>query len=117
MDHPRLLLDENIGVLVARSLEQGGFDVISVAEVIPGASDNQVIEYARNERRIVVTFDKDFGSLVFQCREEHQGVILLRLQDETPTYVSGLLTQLLRQHGPELARHFTVVAKDSIRIR
>lgn len=63
----KLLLDENIGLLVGTSLHQTGFDVVSVIKMMRGASDMAVIKRAKEENRIVVTLDRDFGYLVHQA--------------------------------------------------
>jgi predicted nuclease of predicted toxin-antitoxin system len=40
-----------------------GFDAISVIEIMRGAEDIEVIQKAREENRIIITNDKDFGWL------------------------------------------------------
>src|SRR5947209_14397132 len=55
-----------------------GFDVLSVAEVSVGADDERVIAIALDERRILLTEDKDFGQLVFATGSKSLGVVLIR---------------------------------------
>lgn len=40
-----------------------GFDTVSVMEIIRGAEDIEVIQKAKEENRIIITNDKDFGWL------------------------------------------------------
>lgn len=42
------------------------------------ADDQRVIDFARSERRLLLTEDKDFGQLVFAAAKQHSGVILIR---------------------------------------
>jgi len=49
-----------------------------------GADDIEIIQRAFNEGRIIVTNDKDFGELIFRRRLASKGVLLLRLEDESP---------------------------------
>lgn len=57
----RFLADESCDFAVVRALRADGFDVITVAEVLPGGEDEQVIELAIRERRILLAEDKDLG--------------------------------------------------------
>jgi len=57
---PRLLADENIPRTVIVTLRGKGYDTVSVYELRPGMRDEDVVELAVKERRIIITFDKDF---------------------------------------------------------
>jgi predicted nuclease of predicted toxin-antitoxin system len=46
-------------------LRDAGHDVTWMRTLVPGLPDAGVLATATTERRVVVTFDKDFGSLVF----------------------------------------------------
>lgn len=61
---------------VAGTRITAGYGVISCPQ---GASDVEVLELANREERIMITFDKDFGELVFKEKLIHKGVIFLRL--------------------------------------
>ncbi|MCL4285391.1 MAG: DUF5615 family PIN-like protein [Fimbriimonadaceae bacterium] len=54
-------------------------EVLSVAEMEPGISDEIVLEKAMKTRSIWVTQDKDFGEIVFRQGLATHGVILIRL--------------------------------------
>jgi hypothetical protein len=59
----RLLADENFPGAGATALRRLGHDVSWIGEVMRGASDIAVLDLATRERRIILTFDKDFGEL------------------------------------------------------
>ncbi len=61
----KFLLDENIPRSVYVSLKKSGYDVISISEEYRGISDKEIIKISREDNRIIVTLDKDFGYLVF----------------------------------------------------
>ena len=65
----RLVADENCDFSVVIDLRAAGYDVVSITELMPGADDETVIDFARSERRLLVTEDKDFGQLVFAHRQ------------------------------------------------
>lgn len=74
----RLLADESCDFSVVRGLRSAGYDVTSIAESLSGAPDEQVIDLARSERRLLITEDKDFGQLVFSAASQNSGVLLVR---------------------------------------
>jgi predicted nuclease of predicted toxin-antitoxin system len=75
----KLLLDANVSRLVADWLESLGNDLSRAAAFPPRTPDDQILDRANAEGRIVVTADKDFGELVFRNNEAAVGVILLRI--------------------------------------
>ena len=56
-----LLLNENISGTVIQALRDRGHDVLAVKESMRGAGDEEILERARAEKRLLVTQDKDFG--------------------------------------------------------
>ncbi|MBI4082902.1 MAG: DUF5615 family PIN-like protein [Candidatus Lambdaproteobacteria bacterium] len=77
----RFLADENVPGPAVTRLRAGGHDVSWIRKEAPGCPDAEVVERARIERRILLTFDKDFGEWVFRQRKEVPGVILFRLTE------------------------------------
>lgn len=71
-------LDENIGTLGKNLLEAEGHDVMTVAdERLSGASDERLYQVCRDERRILVTLDHDFGHVLRFPPEEMAGIVVL----------------------------------------
>lgn len=56
-------------------LIEGGHDVLSALVSNPRATDGELLALANEERRIVLTEDKDFGELVFVRRMPHPCII------------------------------------------
>src|SRR3989338_559806 len=82
----RLLADENCPRDLIRLLREGGHDVAWIREDSPGSSDREVLARAQRERRVVATFDKDFGNLALRSGLPAScGVLLFRLRGATPT--------------------------------
>jgi predicted nuclease of predicted toxin-antitoxin system len=59
------LADESCAGPVIRALREAGHDVVAIADVARGASDEQVLERALQEERVLITEDRDFGVLVY----------------------------------------------------
>lgn len=59
----RLLADEGVDAAIVALLREDGHDVVYVAELFPGITDEAVLELANGDERVLVTADKDFGDL------------------------------------------------------
>ncbi|MCY3818723.1 MAG: DUF5615 family PIN-like protein [Gammaproteobacteria bacterium] len=113
----KLLANENIPLATVKALREAGEDVLSVTEASPGASDEAIIRWARREGRVVVTFDRDYGELVFNQRlPPPAGVLYMRFEPESPTEPAAFIARL-KQEGVELEGRFTMINRDGIRQR
>jgi predicted nuclease of predicted toxin-antitoxin system len=82
----------------------------------PSTTDTDVTELAIRENRIILTFDGDFGTLIFRFGYRPPGVIYFRLQNITADEPAHIVMTLLRQDYTFLHR-LTVVESDKIRQR
>lgn len=98
-------------------MEREGFDLASVAAYNVGSKDREVIEMAKKEARILLTFDKDFGELVFKQRMQVKGVVLLRFSPKSPDFILKRLRDLLSGKEIEFKNNFLVVEEDRVRVR
>lgn len=111
----RLLLDENFPHSAARGLTTAGHDVQSVTALAPGVDDLGVLAMAREQLRCLVTFDSDFGDLVFQQgAAPPPGIVYLRLHPIVSAEALALTLQALQ--GP-LEGLFIVVTARGLRRR
>jgi len=74
-----LLADENVPASLVRVLRDRGGDILYVAELEPGITDEKVLNLSVTERRPILSEDRDFGELVFRLKHKAAGVVLLRL--------------------------------------
>lgn len=110
----KLLADENIPKKTVEALKQRKIDIISVVDSSPGLSDSAVIELANREKRVIVTFDKDFGELIFRERLKVRGLILLRFAPISPEQIAERIEHILAQQIP-IENKIIVVREDRIR--
>jgi predicted nuclease of predicted toxin-antitoxin system len=101
---------------VAR-LREAGHQVLAVAEMEPGISDDVVLGLANADTAILITEDKDFGELAFRQALVHHGVVLMRLAGLPGASKATLILNLLENHSHELPGSFTVVSPGMVRIR
>ena len=112
----RVIVDECTGVVVARWLEGLGHDVLSIRDVSPRMQDVTILDRAARTDRIVITNDKDFGTLVYRDRLPHRGVILMRLPDARARTKIAALERALPQLSDDLSRCIVVVTETSVRV-
>lgn len=113
----RFLIDESTGSGVVNYLQAEGFDAVSVVDIMPQADDIEILRYAFAENRLVITNDKDFGDLIFRNQEPHQGIVLLRLQDESGVNRISVIARVIAQYADYLPGRFTVATEKNIRFR
>jgi predicted nuclease of predicted toxin-antitoxin system len=115
----KFLLDENADYRLFAYLAGLGHDVTAVAHDYPGSlSDGEVLNLAHDEKRILITNDRDFGELVFRRQLPHAGVVLFRLRSvELASKMAGLQAAL-EAHGADLEQGaFLVISERSMRLR
>lgn len=113
----RLLADEGVEAGIVARLRAEGHDVLYVAELAPGISDDAVLDLAATDERLLLTADKDFGELVFRLRRVAHGVLLLRLAGLSQAGKAEAVALALREHGAEMQSAFAVVTPGLVRVR
>lgn len=80
--------------------------------------DSEIIVKARNEHRIILTHDLDFGLLMASSKSNLPSVVLFRLADMRPANVNLFLTHILQQHQEPLQQGALLsVNEKQIRVR
>ncbi|MDQ3772634.1 MAG: DUF5615 family PIN-like protein [Actinomycetota bacterium] len=75
----RWLLDNNLSVQLVDLLSEAGHDVAHVRSYgMQSASDQEVLERARQEDRVLVSADTDFGRILARSGATAPSVLLLR---------------------------------------
>lgn len=104
----KFIADENLGSEVPKFLRSLGIDIIAAADMAAGKSDSDILSLANDQKRILVTLDKDFGELVFKEGLTYYGVILFRLKDESIENKKKILLITL-ESGRNFVRKFTII--------
>ncbi|MGH6892628.1 MAG: DUF5615 family PIN-like protein [Dongiaceae bacterium] len=107
--------NENFPGMIVRWLRASGHDVLYAAEDYVGAADDQILRVANDDQRIVLTFDRDFGELVFHHQEwVAGGIVLFRIPQESAELML-LLIRSFFESSPPLLGFFTVVTPGRFR--
>jgi predicted nuclease of predicted toxin-antitoxin system len=109
--------DEGLDAPLVELLRQEGFSIMYALELMPGATDEQILMEANASQSMIITKDKDFGELVFRNKQHTNGVILIRINRLDVLNNCEKVITLLKRHQQQLAGSFTVIEEDKIRIR
>ena len=101
---------------VVRALREAGHDVVAIAEVAPGATDEQVLDRALNEKRVLITEDSDFGELVYGRGRSSAGVMLVRFPSHVRRAKAATVVAAVAKLGLRLQASFVVVESGRVRI-
>jgi predicted nuclease of predicted toxin-antitoxin system len=114
----KFLANENFPFPSIKLLRSNGFEVLSIGEEYSGISDEQVLKIAVEKKLVILTFDRDYGELIFKYMKENPpAVIYFRTKGEHPTYSGKVLIELLRKPEFKLIGFFTVIEETGIRQR
>jgi predicted nuclease of predicted toxin-antitoxin system len=114
-----ILLDQGLAPRAAVLLRELGWDALHVAEIdFSRADDYQIIELARRERRVCVTFDHDFHSHLALTRADGPSVILIRAEGLDSAGQADLIQLVYDRCGDEIESGAAVsVDRTAIRVR
>ena len=111
----RWLADENFPGDAVALLRARGHDVAWIRVDSPGMPDAQVLARAVAEARILLTFDKGFGRMVFQAGHKAScGVVLFRITTPSASVTAQKVLDALGQRT-DWADHFSTVDDHGIR--
>lgn len=114
----KLLANENFPLKSILYLKSKGFDITSIGTDNPSIQDHEVMTIAIDEDRTILTFDRDYGELIFKHNYKPQkGVIYLRLGEYTPEQPGKIVEELIYKKEYDFANSLTVVDKNAIRQR
>jgi predicted nuclease of predicted toxin-antitoxin system len=113
------LADMGISPRVVEELRQKGYDAIHLRdEGLNRMTDGEILEKARQEKRVLLTHDLDFGELLAASGGALPSVIIFRLKDMRAPNVSRHLSSIVKQQSDALNKGAVCsVTEQKVRIR
>jgi len=113
----KFLADESVDYPIVKSLREKDYEVMYITEISPGISDEEVIQIAIENSLVLITADKDFGTLTFRNKMISEGVVLYRLSGMSNEEKALHVSKIISDHIDSLLGSFTVIGKELTRIR
>jgi len=105
----KLLLDTCVWGGACKELQSAGHDIIWAGEWPEDPGDDEILERAHREGRILVTLDKDFGELAIVRGVPHSGII--RLVNLASKQQTSVCLRVIELHGDELKSGAMIIAE------
>ncbi len=113
----RFIANENIMATVIGELRRRGHDVLWAKESMPGATDESILATAQEQKRLVLTHDKDFGELAFRFGLPADcGILLARPSGNGPQADAERLLAVIDSRS-DWSGNFSVVSQGRLRLR
>jgi predicted nuclease of predicted toxin-antitoxin system len=100
----KLLVDLNLSPEWVPLFRQKGFDAVhwsAIGKAI--ATDDEVLQWARENQAVVFTHDLDFGVLLAHTESTGPSVMQVYAQDVAPAHLGNLVLSALSTHEAALA--------------
>ena len=113
----KFVVDESTGKGVAKFLKEEDYDTVYIGTDDKGIEDSEIMKKAVEENRIIITNDKDFGELAIRQKRKSKGILILRLQIETPENKIKTIKNVLEEHKDKLENNLVIAKENQIKTR
>jgi predicted nuclease of predicted toxin-antitoxin system len=115
----KFLADMGISPRSVKGLSEAGHDAVHLTERGLGRlTDSAILDIARQENRVVLTSDLDFGDLLAASHESLPSVIIFRLKDMRSSNITYYLEQALERYFSALETGAIIsISERRIRVR
>lgn len=94
----KILVDMNLSPGWVPVLSEQGWEVIHWSRLGgPGASDREILNWAKLHTHVVLTHDLDFGAILAATGGKSPSAVQLRMQDINPEHKKQLVIQAMQQ--------------------
>jgi predicted nuclease of predicted toxin-antitoxin system len=111
------VVDENFPLPAALALRAAGSVVHSVAEQMAGATDAQVLAWAKQLQAGLLSFDLDFGELIFRYGEAAPACVIVFRESQFRPAEPALWLQAILSEGIATDGQFIIWTRQRMRIR
>lgn len=109
----KFLADMGVSPLTVKELKEVGYDAVHLSEQgLMRMPDSQIMAKAKQESRIVLTFDLDFTDLLAASKDNLPSVIIFRLKKTRPSFVNSRLFTVLSECSENLNNGAIIIVED-----
>jgi len=114
----KFLLDENLSPLTVDLLRDLGLEAVHIYDVgLIGKSDEEIYEFAKKKKYVIITFDKVFAYYFFK-RKDIDAFILLRIFPQTFEILNESLKNFFNKvKEEEIVGNMIVIQANKYRIK
>jgi len=99
----KILVDMNLSPRWVEAFGAAGIEAAHWSAIgAPGAPDDEVMRYARENGFVVLTQDMDFGAMLAANRRDKPSIAQIRADDTTPSTIGPQVIRALKLFGAEL---------------
>ncbi|MCE2440246.1 MAG: DUF5615 family PIN-like protein [Candidatus Latescibacteria bacterium] len=117
----RFIVDADLPRSVSQVIAQYGHEAVDVRDIgMMSASDEEIVQYARDERLCLLSGDLGFADVRRYLPSKYHGIVIMRLpRHATSSFIERLLSSFLEQlqNFPLLRGKLAIVESGRVRIR
>lgn len=110
----RFLANAGISPLTVQFLSELGHDAVHIRTLgLERASDSELVDRARQDSSVLITFDLDFGDILALGVVDKPSVIIFRLADQRAQSVNQRLATVVAAQRAQLESGALILVEDS----
>ena len=117
----RFIIDADLPRSISRVIDGYGHEAVDVRDIgMMSASDEEIVQYASDERLCVLSADLGFADVRRYPPSKYHGIVIMRLpRHATTSFITRLLSTFLERIDtfPELRGRLAIVELGRVRFR
>lgn len=116
----KIVIDEDLSRSLGAALQELGHEVFDIRDHgLRGKSDGAIFQFAQEKQAVLFSADLGFANILSFPLGTHNGIVILRFQNEMPTSVINQIVTRLIIKIPEadFMGNLIILSPDRLRIR
>jgi predicted nuclease of predicted toxin-antitoxin system len=110
----KIIIDMNLPISLVSILENEGWEALHWSSIgDPGATDSEIMRYAKKGGYIVLTHDLDFGAILAATGWKTPSVIQIRTQDVFPESIGNMIIATIHQFLDDIKKGALISVDES----
>ena len=110
----KIIIDMNLPPSLVSILENEGWEALHWSSIgDPGATDSEIMRYAKKGGYVVLTHDLDFGAILAATGWKTPSVIQIRTQDVFPESIGNMIIATIHQFLDDIKKGAQISVDES----